>query len=58
MSGSCDYLLRIEARAAADYERIHREQLARLPGVSRIKSSFTLRCATRANAWPPKIDHA
>ncbi len=58
MSGTCDYLLRIEARDAADYERIHREQLARLPGVARIKSSFTLRCVTRANAWPPKIDRA
>src|SRR5437868_14958940 len=56
MSGTCDYLLRIEARDAADYERIHREQLARLPGVARIKSSFTLRCVTRANVWhaPPR----
>src|SRR5262249_31756399 len=31
MSGTCDYHLRIEAKDAPDYERIHREQLARLP---------------------------
>ena len=47
MSGSFDYMLRIEARDAAHYERIHREQLARLPAVSRIKSSFTIRTVTR-----------
>jgi len=47
MSGTFDYLLRIEARDAAHYERIHREELARLPAVSRIKSSFTLRAVTR-----------
>jgi DNA-binding Lrp family transcriptional regulator len=27
----------------ADYERIHTEVLSRLPGVSRIQSSFTIR---------------
>jgi DNA-binding Lrp family transcriptional regulator len=47
MSGSFDYLLRIESRDAADYERIHRELLARLPAVSRIKSSFTMRAITQ-----------
>jgi DNA-binding Lrp family transcriptional regulator len=49
MSGTSDYYLRVEAKDAADYERIHREQLARLPGVRRITSSFTLRCVTRAD---------
>ena len=48
MSGAFDYLLRIEARDPSDYERIHR-QLARLPAVERIKSSFTIRTITRAN---------
>jgi DNA-binding Lrp family transcriptional regulator len=43
MSGSSDYLLRVEARDTADYERIHSEQLSRLPGVSRVKSSFAIR---------------
>jgi len=31
------------ARDIADFERIHKEQLSRLPGVSRLKSSFALR---------------
>ena len=43
MSGSSDYLLRVEARDTADYERIHSEQLSRLPGVARVKSSFAIR---------------
>lgn len=47
MSGDADYLVRVQARDAADYERIHRQYLARLPHVARIKSSFTLRTICR-----------
>ncbi|HEU4728617.1 MAG TPA: Lrp/AsnC family transcriptional regulator [Kofleriaceae bacterium] len=47
MSGTSDYLLRVEARDTADYERIHSEQLSRLPGVARVKSSFAIRNVTR-----------
>jgi DNA-binding Lrp family transcriptional regulator len=43
MTGDYDYLVRIEARDPADYERIHRDQLARLPGVARIRTSFAIR---------------
>jgi len=43
MTGMSDYLLRIEVRDAADYERVHKEQLSRLPGVARIQSSFAIR---------------
>jgi DNA-binding Lrp family transcriptional regulator len=46
MSGEDDYLLIVLARDLADYERIHKEQLARLPGVARLKSSFALRDVT------------
>lgn len=46
MSGEDDYLLTVLARDLTDYERIHKEQLARLPGVARLKSSFVLREAT------------
>ncbi|HSD93521.1 MAG TPA: Lrp/AsnC family transcriptional regulator [Methyloceanibacter sp.] len=46
MSGEDDYLLTVMARDLADYERIHKEQLARLPGVARLKSSFVLRKVT------------
>ena len=46
MSGEDDYLLTVIARDLADFERIHKEQLARLPGVARLKSSFALRHET------------
>ncbi len=49
MSGAADYLLRVEARDAADYERIHKEQLSRMPGVARIQSSFAIRAVVRGN---------
>lgn len=47
MTGVADYLLRVEARDAADYERIHKEQLSRMPGVARIQSSFAIRAVIR-----------
>lgn len=43
MTGSADYLLKVEARSLGDYERIHTDVLSRLPGVSRIQSNFTIR---------------
>lgn len=43
MTGEEDYLLRVEASGAGDYERIHKEVLSRLPGVVRINSSFAIR---------------
>jgi DNA-binding Lrp family transcriptional regulator len=46
MSGEDDYLVTVMARDLADYERIHKEQLSRLPGVARLKSSFALRDVT------------
>ncbi len=48
MTGIADYLLRLEARDAADYERIHKEALSRMPGVARIQSSFAIRGVIRA----------
>jgi DNA-binding Lrp family transcriptional regulator len=50
MTGMSDYLLRVEVRDAADYERIHKEQLSRLPGVARIQSSFAIRRVTGSRA--------
>lgn len=47
LSGMADYLLRVEARDAADYDRIHKEHLSRLPGVAHIQSSFTIRNVMR-----------
>lgn len=47
MTGIADYLLRVEARDASDYERLHKEQLSRMPGVARIQSSFAIRSVIR-----------
>jgi DNA-binding Lrp family transcriptional regulator len=47
MTGAADYLLRVEARDPADYERIHKELLSRLPGVARLQSSFAIRSVIR-----------
>jgi DNA-binding Lrp family transcriptional regulator len=43
MSGEDDYFVTVLARDLADFERIHKEELSRLPGVARLKSSFALR---------------
>jgi DNA-binding Lrp family transcriptional regulator len=48
MSGAADYLLRLDVRDAADYERIHKNQLSRLPGIARIQSSFSIRSVIRS----------
>ena len=49
MSGEDDYILTVLANDLADFERIHKEQLSRLPGVARLRSSFALReVASRA----------
>ncbi len=50
MTGDADYLLRAEARSAADYETIHKEILSRLPGVARIHSSFAIRSVLTAKS--------
>lgn len=50
MTGASDYQLRVEARDAADYERIHKEQLSRMPGVARIQSAFAIRTVVRSTS--------
>ncbi len=52
MSGQFDYLLRIVAKDAEDYERIHRTRLARLPGLQRIQSSLALRAVKSGSVLP------
>lgn len=52
MAGEYDYLLRVVVADAADYERIHHEQLTSLPGVARIRSSFALRTVTKRTELP------
>jgi DNA-binding Lrp family transcriptional regulator len=43
MTGGADYFLRVEVANALEFERIHKEILSTLPGVSRIHSSFSIR---------------
>lgn len=43
MTGGADYLLKVEVETPGDFERIHKDILARLPGVLRIHSSFSIR---------------
>lgn len=51
ISGAHDYRLKIVAKDLDDYERLHREHLGRLPGVTTISSSFVLRSVeTRSEA--------
>lgn len=52
MSGQFDYLLRVTAADAADYERIHRSRISRLPGVQRIQSSLALRTVKGWAGYP------
>jgi len=51
MSGSADYLLRVAARDLDHYDGVHRECLARLPGVSSMKTSFSLRRIKRFGGY-------
>jgi len=51
MAGAFDYLLKIVASDASDYERIHKLYLSRLPNVSRIQSNFALRTVCKNTAF-------
>lgn len=52
MAGSADYLLKVVAENTEDFARIHRQYLARLPGVNQMQSSFALRTVFRTTALP------
>ncbi len=52
MTGEYDYLLRVVVADMADFERIHRSALTRLPGLARLHSSFALRTVTKKTALP------
>ncbi|HLS68668.1 MAG TPA: Lrp/AsnC family transcriptional regulator [Kiloniellales bacterium] len=43
MTGVADYLLRVNVEQGDDFERIHKDILSVLPGVSRIHSNFSIR---------------
>ena len=52
MAGTADYLLKVMAEDTDDFARIHRQHLARLPGVAQMHSSFALRTVFRTTAIP------
>ena len=52
MTGDADFLLRVVAADAADFERLHSNHLTRLPGVTRVHSSFSLRTVVKKTELP------
>lgn len=58
MSGDADYLIKVQCADVAHYERIHRDHLAVLPGVTRLQTSFALRTvvATTVLSLNPHAD--
>ena len=54
MTGEHDYFLRLIVADLVDFERVHSQQLTRLPSVARVQSSFAMRTVTRTTAVPIK----
>ncbi len=52
MAGPADYLLKVVVGDAEDFERIHRKYLSKLPNVSNMMSSFSLRKVYKTTALP------
>lgn len=52
LSGDADYMLRIAAKDLDHFDRIHRNALAKLPGVASMKSSFSIREVKSWSGYP------
>ena len=52
MAGKSDYILKVVAEDTEDFARVHRQKLARLPGVQGMQSSFALRTVFKTTALP------
>jgi Lrp/AsnC family leucine-responsive transcriptional regulator len=50
MAGNADFLLKLMVEDTEDFARIHRQYLARLPGVAQMQSSFALRTVVKTTA--------
>jgi len=55
MTGEFDYLLRVVVSDMADFERLHRDSLTRLPGVARVNSSVAIRTVQKKTELPLNI---
>lgn len=54
VSGDTDFLMMVHVRSFDDYDRIYRSELAMLPHVAKIRSSFVMRRVNQRNV-PPAI---
>ena len=52
MAGAADYMLRIAASNLAEFDDIHRRCLAALPGVSSMRTAFSIRPIKRWAGFP------
>ena len=52
MTGEFDYLLRVVVSDMADFERLHKQALTRLPGVARVNSSVAIRTVQKKTELP------
>ena len=52
MTGEFDYLLRVAVSDMADFERLHKDALTRLPGVARVNSSVAIRTVQKKTELP------
>lgn len=52
LSGASDYRLRVAAHDVADFDRLHRQCLSRLPGVAAMHSAFALRTIKAFEGYP------
>ncbi len=55
LSGAADYRLRVAARNVADFDRLHRHCLSRLPGVAAMHSAFALRTIKAFEGYPVRL---
>lgn len=56
LSGAADYRLRVAARSVADFDRLHRHCLSRLPGVAAMHSAFALRTIKAFGGYPVSVE--
>ena len=54
-TGQADYILRVAAQDVSDYDNIHRNCLARLPGVARMQTIFVLRSIREWQGYPIRV---
>jgi DNA-binding Lrp family transcriptional regulator len=57
MTGEFDYFLRVVVSDMADFERLHRDYLTRLPGVARVNSSVAIRTVQKKTELPLETFH-